>query len=68
MVQQPLTYSQDQQKALEPKIKVIAAKQLTNQILYRYLSERKIPFEIADKYCKEVHFEMYDKKIFCHWI
>ncbi len=68
MVQQPQANTQKATEALEPKIKVIAAKQLTNQILYRYLSERKIPFEIADKYCKEVHFEMYDKKIFCHWI
>jgi len=63
-VQQPQSNTKKAQEALEPKIKVRAAKQLTNPTLCRYLSERKIPFEIAGKYCKEVHFEMYDKRFF----
>ena len=64
MVQQPLTYSQDQQKALEPKIKVIAAKPLTSPALCRYLQYRKISLEIANRYCKEVDFELNDKRFY----
>jgi len=64
MVQQPLTYSQDQQKALEPKIKVIAAKPLTSPALCRYLQDRKISLEIANRYCKEVDFELNDKRFY----
>ncbi len=63
-VQQPLTHSQNLEEALEPKIKVIAAKPLTNPALCRYLDDRKIPLEIADKYCKEVDFELYGKQYF----
>jgi hypothetical protein len=63
-VQQPQSNAQKAQEALEPKIKVIAAKPLSNPALCRYLSERKIPLEIAGKYCKEVLFELYDKKYF----
>ena len=43
---------------------MIAAKQLTSPTLCSYLSERKIPVEIAEQYCKEVHFEMYGKRFF----
>ncbi len=64
-VQQPLTHIQKNLKeALEHKIKVIAAKPLANQILCRYLDIRKIPIEIAKKYCKEVDFELHNKKYF----
>lgn len=64
-VQQPLIHIEKNLKeALEPKIKVIAAKPLANQILCRYLDIRKIPIEIAKKYCKEVDFELYHKKYF----
>lgn len=61
-VQQPQSNTQSQLEALEPKIKVIAAKPLTNPTLCRYLQDRKIPVEIAKKYCKEVDFELYDKR------
>ncbi len=63
-VQQPLANTQEAQEALEPKIKVIAAKPLTNPALCRYLKDRKIPVEIAKKYCKEVDFELSDKRYF----
>jgi len=58
LVQQPEANAQNPGEALEPAIKVIAAKQLTHPILCRYLSERKIPVEIAEKYCKEVYFDL----------
>jgi len=41
---------------------VIAATPLTNPTLCRYLQDRKIPVEIAEKYCKEVDFELYGKR------
>jgi DNA primase len=63
-VQQPLTHSQNLQEALEPKIKVIAAKPLTSPALCRYLDDRKIPLEIAYKYCKQVDFELHGKQYF----
>jgi hypothetical protein len=50
--------------ALEPRIKMIAAKPLTHPALCRYLKTRKISFEIAEKYCKEVYYELYGKKYF----
>ncbi len=64
-VQQHYSGTQNQRdNALEPAIKVIAAKPITHPALCRYLESRKIPFEIAEKYCKEVHYELYDKKYF----
>ncbi len=49
---------------LEPAMKVMAAKPLTHPALCRYLTTRKIPLRIAEKYCKEVYYELYDKKYF----
>jgi hypothetical protein len=40
-VQQPLTNTQNQQEALEPKIKVIAAKPLTNPAIAAILTPEK---------------------------
>jgi DNA primase len=63
-VQQPLPYTQKLKEALELTIKVIAARPLTNPSLCRYLDDRKIPFEIAEKFCKEVNFELNGKQFF----
>jgi DNA primase len=63
-VQQPLANTQKLSEALEPKIKVIAAKPLTHPSLCRYLDDRKIPLELAKRYCQEVEFELYDKQYF----
>jgi len=63
-VQQPQPNTQKPQEALEPKIKVIAAKPLTNPILCRYLYNRKISLGIAEKYCKEVDFELNKKRFY----
>ncbi len=43
---------------------MIAAKPLTNPTLCLYLQDRKIPVKIAEKYCKEVDFELYGKRYF----
>ena len=63
-LQQPHTDAEKAQEALEPKIKVIAAKPLTHPTLCRYLDDRKIPVEVAKKYCKEVDFELNKRKCF----
>ncbi|HVG16879.1 MAG TPA: toprim domain-containing protein [Chitinophagaceae bacterium] len=63
-VQQPQANTQKAQEALEPKIRVIAAKPLTNAALCRYLEVRKIPLEVAKSYCKEVDFELNLKQYF----
>ena len=52
-VQQPQTNAQKLSEALEPKIKVIAAKLLANPTLCRYLNDRKIPLDIESTYCKK---------------
>jgi hypothetical protein len=63
-VQQPLANTQKPREALEPNIKVIAAKPLTHPSLCHYLDHRKIPFDIATKYCREVEFELNAKRYF----
>jgi hypothetical protein len=63
-VQQPLANTQKLSKALEPTIKVIAAKPLTHPSLCRYLDDRKIPLDVAKKYCQEVEFELNGKRYF----
>jgi len=51
--QQPKANTQKPQEALEPKIRVIAAKPLTHPVLCHYLTERKIPAEIAGSTAKK---------------
>jgi hypothetical protein len=63
-VQQPLANTQKLSEALEPTIKVVAAKPLTHPSLCRYLDDRKIPLDIATKYCHEVEFELNAKRYF----
>jgi hypothetical protein len=63
-VQQPPLAAPVRQEPLEPAIKVIAARPLPLPALCRYLNQRKIPFEIAKKYCKEVEFELKKRRFF----
>jgi hypothetical protein len=63
-VQQPQSNRQKLNEALEPTIKVIAAKPLTHPTLCRYLEDRKMPPQIAKKYCREVEFNLNDKRYF----
>jgi hypothetical protein len=47
----------------ETAIKIIAAKKpIQDLMLCRYLKQRRIEKNIADKYCYEVSFKMYDKE------
>jgi len=63
-IQPHQTFTHKPVDALESKIEVLAAKPLTHPSLCRYLDERKIPFDIANKYCKEVEFELNQKRYF----
>jgi hypothetical protein len=48
---------QDQSK----KIRIINERPITSLILIRYLHKRRIPVDIATKFCKEVDHELYGK-------
>jgi len=48
----------------EKKIKITAVKPISNSSLCRYLYNRRIPFGIANLYCKEVSFELNNKNYF----
>lgn len=45
-------------------LEVIAATLIQNPSLCRYLNDRNIPLELANKYCKEVHYSLTDKSYF----
>lgn len=62
---QPLqTFTNESEDSLESRMKIVATKPLTHPSLYRYLRERKVPFQIANRYCKEVVFEVHQKRYF----
>lgn len=44
------------------KIKIISDNEINNQCLKNYLHARKIPLDLARQYCREISFELHDKK------
>lgn len=46
---------------LEPKIKILGDFALTSNALIRYLEQRHIPIGIAQKYCREIRYELNGK-------
>jgi hypothetical protein len=46
------------------KIKVISEHEITSLVLLRYLHKRRIPIEIAAKFCKEIHYQLYGKNYY----
>lgn len=46
------------------KIKVIQAKEISSLVLIRYLHRRRIPVDIATKFCREIDYELYGKKYY----
>ncbi|MEO6231657.1 MAG: CHC2 zinc finger domain-containing protein [Ferruginibacter sp.] len=44
-----------------PKIIVLGDFMLSSPHLINYLAKRRIPYDIADKYCREVRYQMNDK-------
>jgi hypothetical protein len=60
-LQQPIIHPAKVEDEPEHKIKVLGDFALTSYPLLRYLEQRRIPIEIADKYCREIHYELNDK-------
>lgn len=58
---QPIHLSKD---PTEGKIIILQFGPIQHPALFSYLQNRRIPFRIAEPYCKEVHFELYGKHYF----
>ena len=58
--QKPLTLRLKSMHELVPMIKILGDFALTSNALFRYLEQRCIAIEIAEKYCVEVRFELND--------
>jgi hypothetical protein len=59
-LQQPIKVSAGKEN-VAAKIIVLSDYMLSSPQLTIYLTKRKIPFEIADKFCREVRYQMNDK-------
>ena len=46
------------------KIKVINEQEITSLVLIRYLHKRRIPLEVASKFCREINYELYGKNYY----
>ena len=46
------------------KIKVIKEREISSFVLIRYLHKRRIPIDIAKKFCKEIDYELYGKNYY----
>lgn len=51
-------------KCLNDTINIVAVKSLRSLGLLRYLNSRCIPISVAEKYCKEIHFELANKSYY----
>ncbi|OJW81772.1 MAG: DNA primase [Bacteroidetes bacterium 46-16] len=60
-LQQPVIYPTKVENASDHKIKVLGDFSLTSYPLLRYLKQRLIPIEIADKYCREIRYQLNGK-------
>lgn len=56
--QKPTNYFPVTRNEPEQKIKILSASMLTSYSLLRYLEQRRIPIAIAEKYCREVRYEL----------
>ena len=46
------------------KIKIINDREISSLVLIRYLHKRRIPIDIAKKFCSEIDYELYGKNYF----
>lgn len=60
-LQQPVIYPTKVENASDHKIKVLGDFSLTSYPLLRYLKQRLIPIEIAEKYCREIRYQLNGK-------
>jgi hypothetical protein len=63
-LQQPPLPPSNKSATTENKIKILGDFPLTTPSLLRYLKQRKIPFEIANQFCREVRYELNGKTYF----
>lgn len=49
---------------IKNRIVIVKEKELTSFSLLRYLQKRRISFDIAHQYCREVHYRLNDKKYY----
>lgn len=54
----PRSFPKDEQ---EKQIRILGDSVLSSTALLRYLQQRRIPIEIADRYCREVRYELNGK-------
>lgn len=48
----------------EPQFSNVEVLPLGHYALRQYLTERAIPFEVAGRYCKELHYDLHSKRYF----
>ena len=48
----------------EPQFSNVEVLALGHYALRQYLTERTIPFEVASRYCKELHYDLHSKRYF----
>ena len=48
----------------EPQFSNVEVLPLGHYALRQYLAERAIPFEVASRYCKELHYDLHSKRYF----
>lgn len=63
-LQQPVIVPKNSEIDGYQKINILNETELSSTALLRYLEQRKIPLEIAEKYCREVRYELGDKSYF----
>ncbi len=59
--QQIMPVSKSENEDEKKLINVLGSYEITDYWLCNYLSQRKIPDEVAEKYCREVRYELYGK-------
>jgi hypothetical protein len=59
---QPLSSDCKNNDTHRSKILILGKRRLSAKLLFEYLQKRCIPNEIADRFCQEIDFELYDKK------
>ena len=64
--QKPLAKHQNEQAQsnAESKIKVLQEKALSSFSLFRYLHQRRLPIDLAERFCREVKYELNGKEYF----
>jgi len=62
--QKPLKNIPKIENAPEPQLKILKDVELKSNALIRYLEQRRIPVEIATRYCREVHYELNAKSYY----